>query len=199
MDELAAYAVVAAAVLGLNLLPAFGPPTWAILILFSLHHDYWLPALVVVGALAAVTGRLVLAIATRRLGDHLPERLRRNLLEAGDLIASKGRRSAALLVLFLLSPLPSAQLFEAAGLMKVRLLPLTGAFLTGRLVSYGLYVGGAGALGSTDTGKVLLSSLTSPWGVLLEVLMLGVLVVLARIDWGALRRRWSGPDRPAAC
>lgn len=187
MGELAAYAAVAGAVFGLNLLPAFGPPTWAILVLFSLHHDFWLPALVVVGALFAAAGRLVLALATRRLGDHLPARIRSNLAEAGELVTRRGRRTVALLALFLLSPLPSAQLFEAAGLTTLRLLPLTGAFVAGRLVSYGIYVGGAGALSSTDTGKVLLSSLTSPWGVVLQVAMIAGLVVLARVDWGRLR------------
>jgi uncharacterized membrane protein YdjX (TVP38/TMEM64 family) len=188
MGGITAYVVVAAAVFGLNLLPAFGPPTWAVLVLFSLHHDFWTPALVVVGALSAAAGRLLLAQATRALGDRLPERPRANLRAAGELIATRGRRSIALLVLFLLSPLPSAQLFEAAGLMTVRLLPLAAAFVAGRLVSYATYVGGAGALSSTDTGKVLLSSLTSPWGVVLQVLMLLGLVLLARVDWSRLRR-----------
>jgi hypothetical protein len=36
---MAVYALVAAVVLGVNLLPAFGPPTWAVLVWFEVTHD----------------------------------------------------------------------------------------------------------------------------------------------------------------
>ncbi|MCX6397078.1 MAG: hypothetical protein NTV23_11375 [Propionibacteriales bacterium] len=189
MGDPGAYALVAAAVLGINLLPAFGPPTWAVLVLFSIHGDLSDPVLVVVGALAAASGRILLAIGTRRLARFLPERHRENLEAAGELLARRRGHSVAALALFAVSPVPSAQLFEAAGLTGVRLVPLTAAFFVGRTVSYALYVGGAGALSTTDTGEVLLSSLTSPWGVALQVVLVGALVLLARVDW---RRRLDG-------
>jgi hypothetical protein len=190
VSQVEAYALVAAAVFGINLLPAFGPPTWAVLVLFSLHHDFAVPVLVLVGALSAASGRLVLAQATRRLRDHLPRRQRENLQAAGDALAQRRGRSLAALALFAVSPLPSAQLFEAAGLIHTaRLLPLTAAFFAGRIVSYAVYVGGSHALKNTGTGKVLLSSLTSPWGVALQVLMLVGLVLLAQVDWARKARR----------
>jgi uncharacterized membrane protein YdjX (TVP38/TMEM64 family) len=49
------------------------------------------------------------------------------------------------LALFALSPLPSAQLFVAAGLVDASLLPLTAAFFAGRIVGYTLYVTAASA------------------------------------------------------
>lgn len=189
MGPIEAYAAVAGAVFALNLLPAFGPPTWAVLVLFSLHGDHSTPALVLVGAVAAAGGRLLLAEGTRRVGDRLPEKQRTNLRAAGDLLTERRGRAFAGLALFAVSPLPSAQLFEAAGLMSVRLLPLTAAFFAGRLVSYSLYVGGATALSNTDTGHVLLSNLTSVWALVFEFVMLGLLVVLARVDWARLARR----------
>jgi membrane protein YqaA with SNARE-associated domain len=192
VDELVAYALVAAAVLGVNVLPAFGPPTWAILVLFTVNGDYVAPVLVVVGAVAAATGRLLLAHATRRLRRFVPPRERENLEAAGDLLTKRRGRSIAGLALFAVSPVPSAQLFEAAGLMHVRLLPLTAAFFVGRTVSYGLYVGGARTVSETDTGKVLISSLTSPWGVALQLAMLVGLVLLARVDWRRLVARHQG-------
>ena len=124
MHELAAYCLVAAAVMGVNLLPAFGPPTWAVLVLFTVNGDYAEPVLVIVGALAAATGRFTLAHATRRLRHLVPPRERDNLRAAGDLLTARRGRSLAALALFTVSPVPSAQLFEAAGLMTVRLLPL---------------------------------------------------------------------------
>ncbi|MGY2873554.1 membrane protein YqaA with SNARE-associated domain [Marmoricola sp. URHA0025 HA25] len=193
MGEAWSYAVVAAAVLGINLLPAFGPPTWAVLVLFTVHGDFHEPLLVLVGAVAAASGRLLLAYATRRLRRFVPERQRTNLEAAGDLLTKRRGRAVAGLAVFAVSPVPSAQLFEAAGLMTVRLLPLTAAFFVGRTVSYGLYVGGAHKVSQTDTGKVLLSSLTSPWGLGLEAAMLVALVILARVDWaGLVGRRQEG-------
>jgi membrane protein YqaA with SNARE-associated domain len=189
MGEVGAYALVAATVLGINLLPAFGPPTWAVLVLFTLHGDYVEPVLVLVGAVAAAAGRLLLAHGTRRLRRFIPRKQRDNLEAAGELLTRRRGRSAAGLALFAVSPVPSAQLFEAAGLMRVRLLPLTAAFFVGRTVSYGLYVGGARTVSRTDTGKVLLSSLTSPWGVALQVAMLAALVLLARVDWRRILSR----------
>ena len=177
------YLVVAAAIFGINLLPAFGPPTWAVLVLFHLHGDYAIPVLVVVGAIAAASGRLILALTTRRLARHLPVQRRQNLEAAGEVLTRRRRHGVVALGLFALSPVPSAQLFEAAGLVTIRLLPLTAAFFVGRTISYSLYVGGARALSSTDTGKVLLSSLTSPWGLGLEIVMIVALVLLARVDW----------------
>ena len=193
MDQLAAYALVAAAVLGINILPAFGPPTWAVLVLFTVNGDYVGPVLVVVGAVAAAAGRLLLAHATRRLRRFVPQRERVNLEAVGELLTERRGRSLAGLALFAVSPVPSAQLFEAAGLMTVRLVPLTAAFFVGRTVSYGLYVAGAHTASETDTGKVLISSLTSPWGVALQVAMLVGLVLLARVDWrGVIAGRPGG-------
>jgi uncharacterized membrane protein YdjX (TVP38/TMEM64 family) len=186
------YLLLAAAVLGVNLMPAFGPPTWAVLVLFHLNGDFWLPALVLVGAVCAATGRLLLAHATRRFGRRLPRRWRENAEAAGERLSEHRGRSLAGLALFAVSPLPSAQLFEAAGLMSVRLLPLTAAFFVGRTVSYTVYASGAEAFSRTDVGEVLLSSLTSPWGVAFQVLMIAVIVLLGRVDW-----RHVGRERPA--
>jgi hypothetical protein len=46
--------------------------------------------------------------------------------------------------------------------LGVRLLPLTLAFFSGRLVSYSLYVGAATAA-QASLGDVLTDALTSPW------------------------------------
>jgi len=91
---------------------------------------------------------------------------------------------------FALSPLPSAQLFVAAGLLGVRLLPLTAVFFAGRLVSYSIYVGGA-SLASDSLGDTLTGAFTSPLGVALQILMLAGLVALVRVDWLRVLARHS--------
>jgi uncharacterized membrane protein YdjX (TVP38/TMEM64 family) len=113
------------------------------------------------------------------------------MLNAWRRLAENRGRSLAGLALFAVSPLPSAQLFEAAGLMAVRLPPLTAAFFVGRTVSYSVYSTTADALSETDTGQTLLASVTSPWGVALQVAMLVGIVLLGRVDWRRVGRARS--------
>lgn len=183
------YLFVALIVLGVNLLPAFGPPTWAVIVLFRLHSHLNPVALVLEAALSAGIGRFLLAEACRRLRGRLSRKRVENLTAAKGLLLSNRRRSAVGLALFAISPIPSAQLFEAAGFMDVALVPLVLTFFAGRLVSYSVYVAGASAAKNTSTGRVLLASLTSPWGIAVEVAMLAGVVGLAHIDWAARFRK----------
>lgn len=177
------YVVVLCIVLGVNLMPAFGPPTWTILVLYRFRSDLNPVALVVVGAIGAAAGRLALGYATRALRSHISARRRESLDTLKQRLQRHQKSGLVALFVFALSPLPSAQLFEAAGLTGVRLPPLTAAFFTGRLVSYSLYVAGASALKNTDTGTLIAKSFTNPIGVALQVAFLGLVVVLGRVDW----------------
>lgn len=189
MGQVTVYLIAGAVVFGVNLLPAFGPPTWAILVFYRLNMHLAVVPLVLIGALAAAAGRLLLAVASSHLRDHVSARQTANLAAAGKVLSRDRKRSVAGLAVFALSPLPSAQLFEAAGLIGVALLPLTAAFFAGRLVSYGLYVGGASAAAKTGAGKLITSSFTSPWGIALQVLLLLALVGLTRINWTGIHQR----------
>jgi uncharacterized membrane protein YdjX (TVP38/TMEM64 family) len=188
------YLIFFAIVFGVNLLPAFGPPTWSIIALYTLSGDLALAILVPVGALAAASGRLLLGLATRYLGARfLSERTQDNLAAAREALEQRRGSTLLGLGLFALSPLPSAQLFMAAGLARMRLLPFTAAFFAGRFVSYTIYGVTAHTIRATSLGEVLRSSLTSPWGIALQVAMLAGIVALTRIDW---RKRLGGGDAP---
>jgi uncharacterized membrane protein YdjX (TVP38/TMEM64 family) len=198
MSHLSSYVIVAAVVFGLNLLPAFGPPTWAVLVFYRLTVQLNVIPLVLVGAVAAASGRLVLAGTFTHLKGRVSARTQANLDAAGKVLSRDRKRSAAGVALFALSPLPSAQLFEAAGLIGVSLRPLTAAFFAGRLVSYSIYVGGASAAASTSIGHLVTSSFTSPWGIALQVVLLGALALLTRIDWIGRHKRHEGGRAPEA-
>ena len=109
--------------------------------------------------------------------------MKRNLQAAGDAVGKRKRGSLVAIGLFALSPLPSAQLFEAAGLAGVRLVHFTAAFFAGRIVSYSIYAATAKGVEKTSFGGAIKHYLTSPIGIGLEVLMLGLLVALTQIDW----------------
>jgi membrane protein YqaA with SNARE-associated domain len=170
-------AIALAVVFAVNLLPAFGPPTWAVLVFFSLAFDLPAVPLVLGGALAAAGGRYVLASGARKLRPRLATARLERLDRAQAALSADRRRTAAGLGLFALSPVPSGQLFTAAGLMTVPLLPLTAAFFVGRLVSYSIYVSVA-TIAEKNLGDVVVDALTSPLGMALQVAMLIALAIL---------------------
>lgn len=178
MSGLAQFAVAIALVFAINLLPAFGPPTWAVLVFCSLDFDLPAVPLVLCGALAAASGRYLLASGTRRLRPRFSRARLDHIARVQARAVANRRRSAAGLGLFALSPVPSGQLFVGAGLMTVPLLPLTAAFFAGRLVSYSIYVGAA--TGTADSlGSVATDALTSPLGLGLQIAMLIALAAVA--------------------
>ncbi len=182
------YLLIAALIFALNLLPAFGPPTAAVLVALTISFDAANVPLILCGAAAAATGRFVLATGTRRLRPRLSSERRQNLSAAQQLLTDRRGKVALGLGLFALSPVPSGQLFVAAGLMEVRLAPLTLAFFAGRLVSYSIYVTGASVI-KESTGEVVVDALTSPLGIAAQVLMLIGLAALLRVDWAAVLAR----------
>lgn len=183
------YLVLFALVFGVNLIPVFGPPTWSIVVLYSLNTQLPVAGTVVVAALAAAAGRLVLAHGFRLLGTKVPGRTRRNLAAARALFESRRRAGLIALGLFALSPVPSAQLFEAAGLTGVRLLPFTAAFFAGRLVSYSVYAMSARALRSQTFAAAFLENLQSPAGMAVQLAAVAALVALGQIDWRRVARK----------
>lgn len=188
------WLLVLGTIFGINLLPAFGPPTWAVLVFFRLNSDLPAVPLVLFGALAAASGRFVLATTARRFRRRFSAKRRNNLQAAEEVLVGSRTKAVAGLGLFALSPVPSAQLFVAAGLLTVPLLPLTAAFFAGRLVSYTLYVTAASAA-KGSLGEVLGDAVGSPLGIALQVAMLAGLVLLLRLDWAAvIARRGGGED-----
>lgn len=181
MYYLAAFAII----FGVNLLPAFGPPTWMLLVMFRLNWHLNPVMLVIVGALAAGTGRYLLGIGSYRMRNHIGQRRLANLEVAKKYLTGHKAKSVLGIALFALSPVPSAQMFVAAGVLGLPILPLTLAFFAGRLVSYSFYVTAA-TLAQRSFGDILASSLTSPWGIALQVAMLGVVVVLSEVNWQKL-------------
>jgi uncharacterized membrane protein YdjX (TVP38/TMEM64 family) len=162
-DKLIEYLILFAIVFGVNLMPAFGPPTWSIIVLYGINSNLPVVEIVLVAAAAAALGRFVLANAFRFLGQRVSQKTRDNLAAAREAF-ERNRRNAILgLGLFALSPVPSAQLFEAAGLAGVRLAGFTAAFFLGRIVSYSIYAYSAE-----------------------QIVMIAGLVALTRIDWRAL-------------
>jgi uncharacterized membrane protein YdjX (TVP38/TMEM64 family) len=180
---------------GINLLPAFGPPTWAVLVFFGFRYPE-VPAsgLIVGGAIAALAGRTLLAHAFRAFGTKLPPKRRDSLQVLGHALGEHRAGLLASFALFAIAPLPSAQMFEAAGLARVRLRPLLAAFFLGRLVSYSIYVGAASAAHGS-LSHLFDKGLFSAQALATQLIGVAVLIAIVLIDWPAvidnLRGRWA--------
>lgn len=172
-----------ATVLALNALPAFAPPTWSVIVLFKFNYSLNTLALVIFGAIAATLGRTALAIGTRKLSRFIPIDTRENLTMGGAYLESKMQLKWLWFLLFAVSPIPSAQLFEAAGLLSLNLKRLAFAFFCGRLITYSIYGFGAAALKKSSWGEIISSTIKSPWGIALQIALLIGVYLLTKIDW----------------
>ena len=187
------YLLVFGAVLVTNLLPAFAPPTWALLVYFRLHLSVNPWPLLILGLGAAVLGRFLLARSFQALGPRLSQRTQDNLHSAALLLEKKRSVGVATLALFALAPVSSAQLFEAAGLTGAKLKPLLLAFTVGRGISYAGYVFGAGALKNVAFWKIILQGISSPWAIAVQLLVIVGFVPLTRINWHRFLDKKSQP------
>lgn len=171
----------------INLAPAFMPPTWSILAFFAITFGLPLLPLAIGGAIAATAGRYALAVASRRGGRRfLSAGQRDNLSALGTWIDTKGRLAAPIaMLIYSFGPIPSNQLFIAAGLTTANLLPIAGAFLAGRLLSYTFWVGTA-HFAVTRLGDLFAAELRNGALVGLQLLALAALVAFTRIDWRRL-------------
>lgn len=182
------YFILVGLVFGINLLPAFAPPTWVILVFYKLNTNMNTIAIIVLGVMASASGRYLLALGTRAIRQKLKPQYVANLKHLqgrlGRSRLSRGRTGYIVyLLFFILAPIPSAQLFEAAALMETPLLPITGAFMVGRAISYSLYVLGASTLKTHAMSTLLIDSIKSPLGIAIQIACLIALYLLVKIDW----------------
>jgi len=187
------YLIVIAVVFGINLMPAFAPPTWAVLVYFAFNQHLNNIALITLGVLSATIARLILALAFRRNQQRFPRSYVENLENASTHLRRSKGHVATIWLLFFISPFSSAQLFEAAGLMKdVALKPLCLAFASGRILTYSVYVYGASALTATSLGQVIKNNITSPLAIAIQLLFIFGLIGAGLIKWKPFEEKSAG-------
>lgn len=178
------YLLAAAVIFIANVVPAFAPPTWTILVFFTIHHNLNSMGLILIGVMSAVMGRAVLAYTFRAIRGWLPKGYVANMERIGAYIEGHSKRVIGLLTLFFLSPISSAQLFEGAGIIKeIPLRPLLAAFAAGRVITYSIYVSGAVALKATSIGDIIKREFTSPLAIAIQLIMIMGLIALGNVKW----------------
>jgi len=186
----------------LNIIPAFAPPTWMALSWVGFRYPLVnLFAVALVASLAATCGRLVLAKMSRVIirQRFMSDAMRGNI----DVVKAGIERHRTLtfsaFLVYAFSPLPSNYLFIAYGLTSLPLWLAALPFFVGRCVSYAFF-----ALAASQVSQHLALDVTETqpffgiYFVISQLLLLGLVVALMRIDWSHLvaakRFRWLRPE-----
>lgn len=190
LGQLPALALLFILIFGLNLIPAFAPPTWMALALVGFEFpDTGAVHLAVVGAVAATLGRLTLARLSHWLVRErlLSDAHRANIDVIKDRLEKRTALTVGLFLFYAFSPLPSNFLFIAYGLTGLPLPRVALPFFVGRLASYTFFILGGTAAGRRFQIDSLASGLyAGAWFIGTQMLLLAALYAFTRIDWTAL-------------
>jgi hypothetical protein len=176
-------------IFALNVVPAFAPPTWTVLSFISIKFDINFLVLALLGAVAATSGRVVLAKFSKVIvrEKFLSGGTRNNIDSIRTRILSRPRFTTGAFLLYAFSPLPSNNLFIAYGLTGLHLRLIALPFFIGRVVSYSFWAFTAAGLARRIAYESIASgSFFSIYFVITQIFTLLVLFVFTRIDWGEL-------------
>ena len=173
----------------INLVPAFMPSSWMVLAFFYIKFGLPLLALAVGGTILSGLGRLVLARASLILKRRFLKGKESDLDELGGFLNDHRNYVGLTVFLYTLSPLPTNNLFIAAGMVEVNMARVMLGFWVGRIPANTLLVWTTGkvfnSLGSLFTGVY------GDWAAIgLQLASLGSIVLLYRLPWARWLRRY---------
>ena len=180
---MAELAILFALVFALNVIPAFAPPTWMALAWVGFSHPLGNPFLVaLIGALAATSGRLVLAKLSRVLirQRFMSNAMRDNIDVIKDGLERHRSLTFSAFLLYAFGPFPSNYLFIAYGLTSLPLWLVAIPFFIGRCASYSFFVYTASEVSQRLTHEATEAQPYFGIYFVISTLFLGVVVVIAR-------------------
>lgn len=180
-------AVLFVAVLLLNIIPAFAPPTWMVMSWIGFNQpDQNVFVIALVAASAATMGRLILARSSGWLvrGHLMGDAGRENIDVVKTWLEKRQAVTAGVLLAYAFSPFPSNYLFIAYGLTRLKLWLIGVPFFFGRLASYMFWTHSARLAHSyLDPELDVEGGYLGAYFVATQLLLLGFVYVLTRIDW----------------
>lgn len=135
------YLLLLLTVLVVNVLPAFAPPTWTVLVFFFVKYNMYVPSVVMIGVIAATIGRAILSEYIKWFSVKIfNDKEINNLKFLGEKIGHTPAVNITFSFLYSLTPLSTTALFVAAGVAHVKTSYVLTGFFLGRLVSYTVLV-----------------------------------------------------------
>lgn len=176
-------------VFGLNLLPAFAPPTWLVLSGLGFLDPELTPwRIALTAALAATLGRVILAKAATVFVRQkwLSDRTRANIDVVKEKLAASPRMTVGIFLAYAFSPFSSNVLFLAYGLTALPLVSVSLAFFIGRLATYTFWVVTASEVAHhVILDRAAAATYFGVYFVMTQVLLLGLVYLFAKLDWKA--------------
>jgi hypothetical protein len=133
MDTVQWFVVAMVVVFLINLSPGFMPSTWMVLAFFYIQFDLPLLPLAICGALVSGAGRFCLAKGSGWFTDHFMSKKKEDLRDLGGYLERKRGLVAGFVFVYSLLPLPTTNLFLAAGMTRVNLAYVLAGFYAARL------------------------------------------------------------------
>ena len=179
----------------INLAPAFMPSTWMVMAFFYIKFGLPLLILTVGGAIASALGRVVLAKASTLFKRRFLRSQQSDLDELGEFLNEHRQYVGPAVFAYSLTPLPTNNLFIAAGMAEVNMVAVVSGFTAATVIANTFWVWTTNKA-FTSLSAVFESTLTGPWGIALEVAGLLSVVLLFKLPWAKwLRRMTDGGGR----
>jgi len=124
----------------INLAPAFMPSTWMILAFFYIRFDLPLLPLTIGGAIASAVGRLCLAMGSAAFKRRFLRSRQAGLNELGAFLDDHRNVVGMTVFLYALTPLPTNNLFIAAGMVEVSMMRVLAGFIASRILANTFWV-----------------------------------------------------------
>lgn len=183
------YVFLASIVLGINVIPAFMPPTWMVLAFFVTKYDLQLMPVILIGASCAALGRIILAnLSSNFFSKLLPKKYQSNYEGIGEYLNKHKHVTIPLVVAYAFLPIPSNSVFIAAGLAKMKIKLLAASFFAGRLISYTFWVSLTQKL-SDNLADIFSSSFSRVGSIVIQIAGLVVIYLLGTIAWKKILKK----------
>jgi membrane protein DedA with SNARE-associated domain len=180
------YVLLFILIFAINVVPAFMPPTWIILSFFYVNNDLLFLPTVILGVIAATSGRIVLALISKYwLKKVLPTGFYSNYQYLGKYLKGHTKLTLPIVFGYAFSPISSNSLFIMAGLSDLNLKLIAASFFIGRLVSYSFWITASHQL--SNRLDIIFTGAFSNLNTLISALVsMGIVIIIGRIDWRTL-------------
>lgn len=169
----------------INLVPAFMPASWMVMSFFYIEFEPPLLILTVLGAIVSGLGRLVLARESVFVKRRFMHGHAQDLDDLGQFLKSRGPWLTATTFIYSLLPLPTNNLFVAAGLAEVRMLAVIVGFWAARIPADTFFVWSSDQIFSS-LGDVFRGAFGSWLAIAFQLLGVTSVILLYRLPWA----RW---------
>ncbi len=136
------YLIVFAASFIVDLIPAFGPPAWSVMVLMQVKFDLNIWPVLFCGVSGSALGRYLLAkLIVPQLSESLLRKQKNDELKfLGDKLNQEGWGSVLFVFIYTLIPIPTGPLFLVAGIARMKAWYLIPPFFIGKFISDSLMV-----------------------------------------------------------